>query len=90
VRALEKWFSIWVGLAVSARSSDVRVAQQLSALAVLPMVGLILLFTFRLVTPSGRVAIVGAVLLAALDRGTWRIVSGLFDRERLLTRYGRP
>jgi len=83
-------FSIWVGLAVSARSSDVRVAQQLSALAVLPMVGLISLFTFRLVTPSVRVAIVGAVLLAALDLGAWRIVSGLFDRERLLTRYGRP
>ena len=82
-------FSIWVGLAVSARSSDVRVAQQLSALAVLPMVGLISLFTFRVVTPSVKVAIVGAVLLVALDAGAWRFVSALFDRERLLTRYGR-
>jgi len=82
-------FSIWVGLAVSARASDVRVAQQLSALAVLPMVGLISLFTFRVVTPSVKVAIVGAVLLVALDAGAWRFVSALFDRERLLTRYGR-
>ncbi len=83
-------FSIWVGLAISARSSDVRVAQQLSTLAVLPMVGLLALFTFRVVSPTVKVAVVGAILVAALDLGAWRIVSGLFDRERLLTRYGGP
>ena len=31
----------------------------------------------------------GALLLVVLDVGAWRIVSRLFDRERLLTRYGR-
>jgi ABC-2 type transport system permease protein len=81
--------SIWVGLAFSARASDVRVAQQLSALAVLPMVGLISLFTFRVISPTVNVAIAGAVLLVVLDAGAWRIVSRFFDRERLLTRYGR-
>jgi len=82
-------FSIWVGLAISTRSSDVRVAQQLSAFAVLPLVGLVALFTFRVVSPTVRVAVFGALLLVVLDVGAWRIVSRLFDRERLLTRYGR-
>ena len=82
-------FSIWVGLAFSVRSSDVRVAQQLSGLAMLPMIGLLALFTFRVVTPSVLVAVVAAALLAALDLAAWRVVSAMFDRERLLTRYGR-
>lgn len=82
--------SIWVGLAISARSTDVRVAQQLSALAMLPMVGALWLFAFRVISPTVTVAVAGAVLLAALDLGAWRIVAALFDRERLLTRYGGP
>ena len=32
---------------------------------------------------------VGLAMLVVLDVGAWRIVSRLFDRERLLTRYGR-
>lgn len=83
-------FSIWVGLAISARSSDIRVAQQLSGLAMLPMVGVLWLFAFRVIAPTVTVAVRGAVLLAVLDLGAWRIVSALFDRERLLTRYGGP
>ena len=82
-------FSIWVGLAISTRSTDIRVAQQLSAFAVLPLVGLLGLFTFRVVSPTVTTAVTGALLLGALDLGAWRVVSRLFDRERLLTRYGR-
>jgi len=81
-------FSIWIGLAISARSNDVRAAQQLAALAMLPMVGVLWLFTFRVITPTVNVAVTGALVLVALDIGAWRIVSRLFDRERLLTRYG--
>src|SRR6266545_5578014 len=62
-------FSIWVGLAISARSSDIRVAQQLSALAMLPMVGILWLFAFRVIAPTLTVAVAGAVLLAILDLG---------------------
>jgi ABC-type Na+ efflux pump permease subunit len=81
-------FAIWVGLAISVRSSDVRVAQQLSALAMLPMLGLLALFTFNVVTPSISVAVIGAVILLVFDAGAWRVVSAMFDRERMLTRYG--
>jgi ABC-type Na+ efflux pump permease subunit len=82
-------FSIWVGLAFSARSSDVRVAQQLSGLAMLPMLGLLALFTFQVVSPTVEVAIIGAIGLIAIDSVAWRVVSAMFDRERLLTRYGK-
>ena len=80
-------FSIWVGLAISVRANDVRVAQQLSALSVLPMTGLIALFTFRVLEPSIGIAVAGAGFLVAADAVAWRIVSAMFDRERLLTRY---
>jgi ABC-type transport system involved in multi-copper enzyme maturation permease subunit len=82
-------FSIWVGLAISVRSTDVRAAQQLSALAMLPMVGLLTLFTFRIISPTVTVAISGAILVAVLDLAAWRVVSRMFDPERVLTRYGR-
>ena len=81
-------FSIWVGIAISARSSDVRAAQQLSALAMFPMIGVLWLFAFRVIAPTLVVAAIGAVVLVALDAGAWKIVSRLFDRERLVTRYG--
>jgi ABC-2 type transport system permease protein len=80
-------FSVWVGLAMSVRSNDVRVAQQLSALSVLPMTALFALFTFRVVTPSVGLAVGGGAVLAAIDVLAWRVVSAMFDRERLLTRY---
>jgi ABC-type Na+ efflux pump permease subunit len=82
-------FSIWVGLAISARSSDVRVAQQLAALAMLPMIGVLWLFAFQVIEPTLAVAAAGVALLLVLDLAAWRLVSALFDRERLLTRYGR-
>jgi ABC-type Na+ efflux pump permease subunit len=82
-------FSVWVGLAMSVRSSDVRVAQQLSALSVLPLTGLLALFTFRVVTPSVGLAVGVGVVLAVIDVLAWRVVSAMFDRERLLTGYAK-
>jgi ABC-2 type transport system permease protein len=82
-------FSIWVGLAISVRSSDVRIAQQLSALAMLPMFGLLALVTFGVLAPTVGLAVGGAAALAAIDAAAWRLVSGMFDRERLLARVGR-
>jgi len=82
-------FAIWVGIAMSTRSSDVRVAQQLSALATLPMLGLIALLSFQVVRPSLALVVGGATVLALIDLAGWRLVSAMFDRERLLARYGR-
>ena len=78
-------WSIWVGLAISTRSSDVRVAQQLSLLGCLPVFFLTSLIAFDVIPASlGLGGGLGVVLLLA-DALGWRFVSGLFDRERLIT-----
>jgi ABC-2 type transport system permease protein len=78
-------WSIWVGLAISTRASDVRVAQQLSLLGCLPVVLLTSLIAFDVIPASIGLGIgLGAVLLLA-DALGWRFVSRLFDRERLIT-----
>jgi len=82
-------FAIWVGIAMSTRSSDARVAQQLSALATLPLLGLTALLSFQVIRPSVALAVLVAAVLGVIDLAGWRIVSAMFDRERLLTRYGR-
>jgi ABC-type Na+ efflux pump permease subunit len=82
-------FSIWIGLAFSVRSSDVRAAQQLAALAMLPMIAISALFTFRLVHPTLTLLATALALLIVLDVVGWRVVSAMFDRERLLTGFGR-
>jgi ABC-2 type transport system permease protein len=78
-------WSIWVGIAISTRSSDVRAAQQLSALGALPLVALSSLIAFNVIHPTLQLAIVLGVVLIVLDRLGWRVVSAMFDRERLIT-----
>jgi ABC-2 type transport system permease protein len=78
-------WSIWVGIAVSARASDVRVAQQLGTLASLPPLAVVALIDLQILTPSVALAVVFALVLLAADVVMWRVVSAMFDRERLLT-----
>ncbi len=78
-------WSIWVGLAISTRSSDMRVAQQLSLLGSLPVVALTSLIAFGAIQPTLSLAVgLGAVLLVADVLG-WKVVAPMFDRERLIT-----
>ena len=80
---LAMW-SIWVGIAISARSSDIRVAQQLGVLASLPAVFLVVLVALNFIPPTLGLAVGLAVVLLVLDGLGWRITSRLFDRERLV------
>ena len=78
-------WSIWVGIAISARSVDVRAAQQLGTLASLPPLVIVALMSLNVISPSAPLALgLGAVLLA-LDGLGWRAVAAMFDRERLVT-----
>jgi ABC-type Na+ efflux pump permease subunit len=81
---LATW-SIWVGIAVSARSGDQRVAQQLSALASLPSILVIYLVAYDVIPVTANLAFGIGALLLVLDVLGWRIGSALFDRERLVT-----
>ena len=82
-------WSIWVGIAISARSTDVRVAQQLSVFASLPPLALVALMQFKVITPSTGLALALAAVLLIVDGLGWRAVAAMFDRERLLTGFGR-
>jgi ABC-type transport system involved in multi-copper enzyme maturation permease subunit len=78
-------WSIWVGMAISARSSDVRVAQQLGALASLPSVAVTSLIAFNAIHVTLGLALGLAAALLLGDGLGWRIISATFDRERLIT-----
>ena len=83
-------WAIWVGIGISTRASDVRVAQQLATLAGLPLLGVAALFTFQVINPSVPLAVGLALALLVVDLAAWRAVSRLFDSERLVTgRRGR-
>jgi ABC-type transport system involved in multi-copper enzyme maturation permease subunit len=76
-------WSIWVGIAISTRSSDIRVAQQLGVLASLPSVAVTTLIAYNVIHATLGLALGLAAVLLVLDGAGWRIVSALFDRERL-------
>ena len=78
-------WTIWVSIAVSTRSSDVRVAQQLSTLASLPPVFVAVVIALNVIPPTLPLAIGAAALLIVLDVLGWRVTSGLFNRESLIT-----
>lgn len=78
-------WAIWVGIAVSARSTDVRVAQQLSVLGSLPPLAIVALMSLNVITVSTGLALGLAAALLAVDGLGWRAVAAMFDRERLVT-----
>ncbi len=81
---LAAW-AIWVGLAISARATDTRVAQQLSTLGSLPPVALAALMSFQVISPTFTLAATLAGALLVIDCGACLVVARLFDRERLVT-----
>jgi ABC-2 type transport system permease protein len=80
---LAAW-SIWLGIAVSTRSSDLRVAQQLGMLANVPSVVVTSLIAYNVIHASFGLAIGAAAVLVLLARFGWRIASAMLDRERLI------
>jgi ABC-2 type transport system permease protein len=78
-------WSIWLGMAISTRASEVRVAQQLGLLANLPSVAVTTLLALNVIHPTLALAIGAAALLLVLNRLGWQATSALFDRERLIT-----
>jgi ABC-2 type transport system permease protein len=78
-------WAIVVGMAVSVRASEVRVAQQLGMIASFPPLGVVVLLGVGIIHPSFVVALVFALGLALVDALALRLVSRMFDRERLVT-----
>jgi ABC-type Na+ efflux pump permease subunit len=78
-------WAIWVGLAISARATDTRVAQQLATLASLPPVAVAALMSFDVVSPTLPVVAALAGGLLVIDGLACFAVAQAFDRERLIT-----
>lgn len=77
-------WSIWIGLAISTWASEVRVAQQLSMLASLPTIAVTTLIALNVIHATAGLAFAFGVGLLVANRLGWRLVSALFDRERLI------
>jgi ABC-2 type transport system permease protein len=79
-------WSIWIGMAISSRASDIRVAQQLGTLASIPTIAVTTLIALNVIHASvGLAFALGGALLIA-NRLGWRAMSALLDRERLVAR----
>jgi ABC-type transport system involved in multi-copper enzyme maturation permease subunit len=78
-------WSIWIGIAISARASDVRVAQQLGMIAGVPTAVVAALIAFNAIHATLALALGLAAALLVLNGLGWRISSATFDRERLIT-----
>ncbi len=78
-------WSIWIGIAISTRASDVRVAQQLGAVTGLPILLVAYLIAFNVIPATLALALGTGAALLVLDGLGWRIVAAAFDRERLIT-----
>jgi ABC-type Na+ efflux pump permease subunit len=78
-------WAIVVGMAISVRASEVRVAQQLGTLASFPPIGIIALLAVGVLHPTFAVALEVAAGLLVADLLALRIIFGMFNRERLVT-----
>lgn len=78
-------WAVWVGIAVSTRSPDVRVAQQLSTLGSVPPLVILALMSLNVITASTGLAVGLAAALLVVDLLAGRVVASMFDRERLVT-----
>jgi ABC-2 type transport system permease protein len=78
-------WAIWVGIAASVRSTDVRVAQQLGVLGSFPPLIIVALMSLNVITESTALALGLAAALLAFDLLVWRVVAAMFNRERVVT-----
>ncbi len=78
-------WAIWLGIAISTRTSEIRVAQQLSVIASIPSAVVTSFIAYDVIQVTPTLVGFFAVLLVVLDVVGYRIVSALFDREQLMT-----
>lgn len=82
-------FALSIGSIVSSRVTEPRAAQQIGAVFVLPIVGLVISQTAGLFMLGVQAVMVGALILIVCDLLVLVIGIRLFDRERILTKWKR-
>jgi hypothetical protein len=76
--------AVWGSMAISARTRDVRVAQQLTVLVNLPVVAVLILMAVHVIPFTASVTIALGAALVVLDVAGWPLASKTFNRERLV------
>lgn len=76
-----------VGLSISSRVNDPRVAEQLGMVVIVPILALFFGQIAGIVTFNMTVALVAVVVLAVVDLALLALAVRLFDRETILTRW---
>ncbi len=76
--------AVWVSMTISARVSDVRVAQQFGTLIMLPVIALSVLVGFHALPVTVPLGVTVGAVLVVLDAAGLLVVSAAFDRERLV------
>lgn len=84
---LLSFFANCVAVAISARVGDVRLAQTLAGLVIMPIFGVLAAQFAGLLSLSGWAYPAVAVLTLAADLALLHLAVRLFDRDRLLTRW---
>lgn len=79
--------SVCASLMISSRASEPRVAEQLSALILLPLILLVIGQSLGLILIDRQVILLMALIVAALDLVLVIITVQLFERETILTRW---
>lgn len=76
-----------VGVLISSRVNDTRVAQQIGGMIVLPLIGLSIAQAAGVMLFDLRMFALGAIILILLDAGVLVAATRLFQRETILTRW---
>ncbi len=79
--------ALQMAVCVSSRANDARGAQQIGALIILPIAGLIVAQALGSVVLTARLTLAISLGLAVLDAGLLWLAVVLFDRESVLTRW---
>lgn len=80
-------FAVAVGVIISSRVNDTRVAQQIGGLIVLPVLAFAMLQTFGKVIYTTQTFAIACVVIAAVDALVIYFGGKLFQRETILTRW---
>ncbi len=84
---LSALLAVSFGMMVSSRITDPRVAEQLSAIIIVPVLGLMFGQMAGLVIVDARLVLAAVVILAALDVGMLALAVRVFERESILTKW---
>lgn len=79
--------SVSLGVLISSRVNDTRVAQQLSGMLVIPVIVIGLAQTAGFILLNAFTFVAGAVVIAALDAAVLYLSTRFFQREAILTRW---